>query len=464
MEPRARAAKNRGQQNFTDQELQMLLYAHGDVPNSLPGTIRVLDEMLSDFIIELCFEADRPAQLAGRQKVKLEDFKFACRKDPLKLGKIEEVFERKAEIDAARKAVDVSDDKITKTGVENMVGEELGEADDDADTHQIVGGKRGKYKKKEPKEPKETWMEGLSAHVGDIIAKLDGEGNTATISYFCPTANLGDQIFVAKATLGGDSSLLTTEQFCIDVENAFSGQPFFQHPGNRGRLREQGIAGHPFPYFGSTRHLVSVGLQFSHHHCPLVNMAKVSSSEVPTFENCTQIATIILGEEKKEWKIPTDLLCFHSDYFRSALKGGFAETKAKRVELLDQKPAAFELVVEWLYTHVVGARLPYESYDEQDTRLGKLLDTWLLAEYLQMPRLRNIIIRSMSDQVTEKDYVPVTEFNRVCEITGYRQDMRNRACQKPAEGLRGRRKKCFTTPTHHRPNISRSDGFFSQPP
>lgn len=133
----------------------MLLYAHGDVPNSLPGTIRVLDEMLSDFIIELCFEADRPAQLAGRQKVKLEDFKFACRKDPLKLGKIEEVFERKAEIDAARKAVDVSDDKITKTGVENMVGEELGEADDDADTHQIVGGKRGKYKKKEPKEPKE---------------------------------------------------------------------------------------------------------------------------------------------------------------------------------------------------------------------------------------------------------------------------------------------------------------------
>ncbi|KFZ04806.1 hypothetical protein V501_08963 [Pseudogymnoascus sp. VKM F-4519 (FW-2642)] len=154
MEPRARAAKNRGQQNFTDQELQMLLYAHGDVPNSLPGTIRVLDEMLSDFIIELCFEADRPAQLAGRQKVKLEDFKFACRKDPLKLGKIEEVFERKAEIDAARKAVDVSDDKITKTGVENLVGEELGEADDDADT-QIVGGKRGKYKKKEPKEPKE---------------------------------------------------------------------------------------------------------------------------------------------------------------------------------------------------------------------------------------------------------------------------------------------------------------------
>ena len=54
-----------------------------------------MDEIISDFLISLCFEADRPAQLAGRQKVKLEDFKFAVRKDPLKLGKVEEVFERK---------------------------------------------------------------------------------------------------------------------------------------------------------------------------------------------------------------------------------------------------------------------------------------------------------------------------------------------------------------------------------
>jgi transcription initiation factor TFIID subunit 13 len=162
MEPRARAGKNRGQQNFSDQEcmfhrsslintdynwhshlpVQMLLFAHGDVEQSLDSTKRVLDEILTDFIVDLCFEADRPAQLAGRQKVKLDDFKFACRKDPIKLGKIEEVFAKKAEIDAARKALDVNDDKITKNTVEALVGveEPLGEADDDADT-QTVGGK-----------------------------------------------------------------------------------------------------------------------------------------------------------------------------------------------------------------------------------------------------------------------------------------------------------------------------------
>lgn len=122
----------------------MLLYAHGDVEAPLDSTKKVLDEMLSDFIVELAFEADRAAQLSGRQKVKLEDFKFACRKDPIKLGKIEEVFAKKAEIDAARKAVDMSDDKITKGTVDALrVEEELGEADDDQDNHTVGGSVRG---------------------------------------------------------------------------------------------------------------------------------------------------------------------------------------------------------------------------------------------------------------------------------------------------------------------------------
>jgi transcription initiation factor TFIID subunit 13 len=122
----------------------MLLFAHGDVEQSLESTRKVLDEILTDFIVDLCFEADRPAQLAGRQKVKLDDFKFACRKDPIKLGKIEEVFAKKAEIDLARKAVDVNDDKITKGTLDALVGEEpLNEADDDADAH-TVGGKSSK--------------------------------------------------------------------------------------------------------------------------------------------------------------------------------------------------------------------------------------------------------------------------------------------------------------------------------
>lgn len=132
MEPRARIGKNRGQQAFHDNELKHFLFAHGDTP-SIESTIRVLDELIVDFITEMCFEAHRSAQLAGRQKIKLDDIKFACRKNPAYLGKIEEMFVKKAIIAEARKAVDVTDDKIIQSTAKQMVEEPLGDADDDMD-------------------------------------------------------------------------------------------------------------------------------------------------------------------------------------------------------------------------------------------------------------------------------------------------------------------------------------------
>lgn len=73
------------------------------------------------------------------------------------------MFERKKEIDEARKAVDVSDDRIVKDGAKMGKGtggngeEELGVWDDDEEVDGVKGGKkekgkRGKYKKREPKD------------------------------------------------------------------------------------------------------------------------------------------------------------------------------------------------------------------------------------------------------------------------------------------------------------------------
>jgi transcription initiation factor TFIID subunit 13 len=112
--------------------VEQFLFAHGDHHRNLELTRRVLDELLTDFITEMCFEAHRSAQLAGRQKVKIDDIKFACRKNPQFLGKMEEVFSKKDYIDKARKAVDMSDDKIAKNAVKVME-EPLGDADDDVD-------------------------------------------------------------------------------------------------------------------------------------------------------------------------------------------------------------------------------------------------------------------------------------------------------------------------------------------
>ncbi|QLI66809.1 Transcription initiation factor TFIID subunit 13 [Metarhizium brunneum] len=152
MEPRARAGKN---------VVAQLLYAHGDVKNPLPETVRVLDEILTDFMQSIAFEATRAAHYSGRQKIKYEDFEFAFRKNPAFLGKVQEVFEKQKEIKKAREILRDGEDEIMKDAAEeerrrekedvtgaggagkvNRAEEELGEADDDAEAEMDALGKK----------------------------------------------------------------------------------------------------------------------------------------------------------------------------------------------------------------------------------------------------------------------------------------------------------------------------------
>ena len=89
--------------------MAQLLYGHGDVKNPLPDTVRVLDEITTDFIQGVSFEATRAAQHAGRQKLKFEDFEFAMRRNSLYMGKVQEVFEKKREIERARNIMNDED-------------------------------------------------------------------------------------------------------------------------------------------------------------------------------------------------------------------------------------------------------------------------------------------------------------------------------------------------------------------
>jgi transcription initiation factor TFIID subunit 13 len=90
-----------------------LLYSHGDVAQPLQETVRVLDEIVTEFIQGVSFEATRTAHHAGRQKVKFEDFEFAMRKNPFYMGKVREIFEKKKEIDKMRQ-INMGDEDFLK--------------------------------------------------------------------------------------------------------------------------------------------------------------------------------------------------------------------------------------------------------------------------------------------------------------------------------------------------------------
>lgn len=113
--------------------VRQLLYGGGDARDPLPETMRLLDEIATDFIQSLSFEAARIGQYSGRQKIKYEDFEFALRHNPLFLGKVREMFEMSKEVKDARKMPGIGEGNLGKADINDLAklgggdGEEGGE-------------------------------------------------------------------------------------------------------------------------------------------------------------------------------------------------------------------------------------------------------------------------------------------------------------------------------------------------
>jgi transcription initiation factor TFIID subunit 13 len=86
--------------------VRTLMYAYGDDPDPLPESVQVLDEIVTEYIVDMCHDAARMASQARRNKIKVDDFKFALRHDPRKLGRVEELLVMSKVIADARKQFD----------------------------------------------------------------------------------------------------------------------------------------------------------------------------------------------------------------------------------------------------------------------------------------------------------------------------------------------------------------------
>lgn len=79
------------------------MYGIGDDPNPLQESVELLDDLVTEYIVGMCHEASKMATHARRNKIKVDDFKFALRKDPKKLGRVEELLLMTKVIADARK-------------------------------------------------------------------------------------------------------------------------------------------------------------------------------------------------------------------------------------------------------------------------------------------------------------------------------------------------------------------------
>ena len=87
-----------------------------------------MDEIVTDFIIETCHAAARSAAASRRQKIKVEDFKWAVRGDEIMLGRVRELLGLERELKEARRQFDTGEGKIgLERGGRKRKAEELRE-------------------------------------------------------------------------------------------------------------------------------------------------------------------------------------------------------------------------------------------------------------------------------------------------------------------------------------------------
>lgn len=76
-------------------------------------------------------------------------------------------------------------------------------------------------------------------------------------------------------------------------------------------------------------------------------------------------ATIVVGPagESTRYSIPQALLCHYSKFFDRAFNGYFKESIEKYIELPEETPEEFELLLQWIYTKEIPKKPTLEGIE-----------------------------------------------------------------------------------------------------
>lgn len=86
--------------------VRLMMYGFGDVRNPRPDSVELLEDMVLEYITDLCLQASQSGSLRPNGKIKTDDFLFALRKDPAKLSRAQELLVLNDDLIKARKVFD----------------------------------------------------------------------------------------------------------------------------------------------------------------------------------------------------------------------------------------------------------------------------------------------------------------------------------------------------------------------
>ena len=132
---------------------------------------------------------------------------------------------------------------------------------------------------------------------------------------------------------------------------------------------------------------------------------------------------IYVGPERKHWSLHRNLLCHHSSYFETEFqghevpKGSNGKAEENELELPDDDPRGFELLVKWLYQGQLEdcADLTEEKKYDYAVACHKL---YMLCDKFDMIRLKNLAMDQYRRGLNEAELVPdADEINEIYRLS-----------------------------------------------
>ena len=119
---------------------------------------------------------------------------------------------------------------------------------------------------------------------------------------------------------------------------------------------------------------------------------------------------IYVGKERKRWTLHRNLLCHHSSYFETELEGHEVpkQEDVRKLELLDDDPKGFELLVKWLYQGQLEDSALFTEEDKYNYAVAchKL---YMLCDKFDMIQLKNLAMDQYRSNLHAAELVPDAE-------------------------------------------------------
>lgn len=109
------------------------------------------------------------------------------------------------------------------------------------------------------------------------------------------------------------------------------------------------------------------------------------------------LITVKVGPAKKHYTLHTELLKYHSGFFRGALSGGFRETKDGIVFLKDIDTEAFDMFIDWLYQGFIPKGIQHHDAKAKSESIALRIRAYVLADRLMVPGMKVAVMDRIYD-------------------------------------------------------------------